>query len=122
MNAETAQRLENEKIIWMATVRPDGRPHLIPIWFVWHEESVYICMKEESVKARNLAHNPQISLSLEDGMKPLICEGKVRVVQRPYPAAVAARFKAKYDWDIVTSEEYRHLVQVRAEKWLSWTA
>ena len=31
------QRLETEAIIWLATVRSDGRPHLTPIWFVWQE-------------------------------------------------------------------------------------
>ena len=122
MNAETAERLVNEKVIWMATVRPDGRPHLVPIWFVYYEESVFICMQEGSVKARNLAHNPRISLSLQDGMHPLIGEGVVAVLERPYPDAVVALFQSKYEWDIVDNEEYRHLVQVRVAKWLNWTA
>ena len=122
MNAETADRLANEKIIWMATVRPDGRPHLVPIWFVTYEDAVFICMQEGSVKARNLAHNPRIALSLQDGMYPLIAEGTVTVVQRPYPDALAALFQNKYEWDIVDNEEYRHLVQVRVGKWLNWKA
>jgi hypothetical protein len=28
-------RLRHEPIIWLSSVRPDGRPHLVPIWFLW---------------------------------------------------------------------------------------
>ena len=28
-----AQRLATEPILWLATTRPDGRPHLVPVWF-----------------------------------------------------------------------------------------
>ena len=34
-------RLQTERNIWLATTRPNGKPHLIPIWFVWLNERFY---------------------------------------------------------------------------------
>ena len=38
--AHADQRLRTDQIAWLGTVRPDGRPHLVPIWFLWDGESV----------------------------------------------------------------------------------
>ena len=32
---ERDERLRTEANVWLATMRPDGRPHVSPIWFVW---------------------------------------------------------------------------------------
>lgn len=121
MNQQTEQRLQTERNIWMATVRSDGRPHLVPVWFVWQNGRFYIGMQPASVKARNLAHNPHIALSLEDGTNVVICEGTAVVIPTPYPPAIINQFKAKYDWDISTDREYGHLIGITPAKWLTWT-
>lgn len=113
-------RLESERNIWLATVRPDGRPHLVPLWFAWHDGLVYICIQPNSVKARNLAQTPLVSLSLEDGDKPLICEGETAVIPTPYPPEVIAIFQQKYNWNITTDSDYGHLIAITPRKWLSW--
>jgi nitroimidazol reductase NimA-like FMN-containing flavoprotein (pyridoxamine 5'-phosphate oxidase superfamily) len=118
--SHTLERLTTERNIWLATVRPDGRPHLIPLWFAWHNDLIYICIQPNSVKAQNLIENPLVSLSLEDGNKPLICEGESAVIPSPYPSAVTAIFKQKYNWDITTDSDYTQLVAVTPHKWLSW--
>jgi len=39
-------------LVWQ---RPtDGRPHLVPIWFVLHADKLYVCTTPSSVKARNI--------------------------------------------------------------------
>ena len=114
-------RLEKERNIWMATTRPDGRPHLTPIWFIWHEGLIYICIQPTSVKARNLAHNPGAALSLEDGSNVVICEGRAEHIPAPWADALKAKFKAKYDWDIDTDKEYGHVLAITPKKWLSWS-
>lgn len=114
------QKLEIEKNIWIASVRPDGRPHLVPVWFAWYGGKLYLCIERWSIKGRNLVTNPQVSLALEDGSQPLIIEGRVEEVVRPWPAAVLAIFKHKYDWEIATDERYDQLVEVTPERWLSW--
>lgn len=113
-------RLLTARNVWMATVRPNGRPHLIPIWFVWLDGRFYICTGKESVKGRNLQANPQVALSLEDGNKPLIAEGTAVFHEPPYAPEIVAAFQAKYDWDMRHSGQYNVVVEVVAEKWLGW--
>ncbi len=96
--------------VWMATVRPDGRPHLVPIWFVVDSGRWYICTAPDSVKARNLQANPKIALALEDGSNPYMVEGEARAVTPP-PSAVR-KFNDKYDWDITADGEYTLVFEV----------
>jgi hypothetical protein len=114
------QKLDIEKNIWIATVRPDGRPHLVPVWFAWYAGKLYLCIERSSVKGRNLAANPQLSLALEDGSQPLIIEGRAEALPSPWPTGVVAIFKHKYDWDIVHDGQYDQLLEVTPERWLSW--
>lgn len=113
-------RLQTERNIWLATTRPNGKPHLIPIWFVWVEERFYICTSGDSVKVKNLMANPRASVALEDGNRPLIAECTVRFVEKPFPEAVVQTFIDKFDWDIRNDSSYGALVELAPEKWLSW--
>ena len=121
MDAKTEQRLQTERNIWLATNRADGRPHLVPVWFVWHDGRFYIGMQANSVKARNLARNPKVSLALEDGVHVVTCEGTAVSVPPPVPKAVNQVFQAKYDWNFATDDKYTLLVQITPDKWLTWT-
>lgn len=116
----TDARLFTERNIWLATVRPDGRPHLVPIWFVWVHERFYICTEGRSVKVKNIAANPRASAALEDGNRPIIAEGRAAILPRPYPGDVVAEFKQKYGWDIGTDGSYDALIELTPEKWLRW--
>ncbi|MCL6511182.1 MAG: pyridoxamine 5'-phosphate oxidase family protein [Anaerolineae bacterium] len=116
----TDPRLLSERNIWLATVRPDGRPHLVPIWFVWVRERIYICTESRSVKVRNIAANPRASAALENGNQPIIAEGRATVLHRPYPGDVVAEFKQKYGWDISADGSYNALIEITPEKWLRW--
>jgi hypothetical protein len=115
--------LNERKICWLATVRPDGRAHLTPIWFVWVDASFWVCCNDATVKARNMRANPSVAISLEDGADPLVIEGNAVLHQRPYPAEVIAAFQAKFDWNISGDEpdpdgDFGTLAQVRPIKWV----
>ena len=100
--------------MWLATVRPDGRPHLIPIWFGVLDGKWYFVTGPESVKARNLQHNARVAMALEDGSNPLVVEGVARPVT---PSAEVVRlFKDKFDWDITTDGEYSAVYEVAVTK------
>jgi PPOX class probable F420-dependent enzyme len=113
-------RLLTEKNIWLATVRPDGRPHLVPIWFIWLNEKVYICTEGKSVKIKNIQANPRVSVALENGSQPAIGEGTAVILQPPYAGDIIAEFKHKYDWDITQDASYNVLVEITPAKWLKW--
>ena len=72
-------RLRDEQNIWLATTRPDGRPHLTPIWFVYVDDRFYVCTSSKAVKARNVRANAKASVALESGSQPMIAEGDARV-------------------------------------------
>lgn len=117
---EIISRLEKEKNIWLATMRPDGRPHLVPVWFVWQKSEFFICVSSTSVKYKNIVQNGAVSLALEDGSTPVICEGGAVVVERPWPGEINQEYKRKYDWEINTNTEYDALLRILPQKWLNW--
>ena len=120
LTSDIQQRLDTEANIWFATVRPNGRPHLVPVRFAWYGGKLYTCIEGSSVKACNIKQNPRLTLALENGSQPAICEGTAEFVPPPWPEPIVDIFKAKYDWDITTDGQYDTLVVVTPVKWLSW--
>ena len=110
----TDERLATAKNVWLATVKPDGRPHLVPVWFVVLDERWYFVTAPKSVKARNLQKNAHVALALEDGSSPHIVEGQAAVVEPS--AEVIELFKQKYDWDITTDSQYPQMFEVRVKR------
>jgi nitroimidazol reductase NimA-like FMN-containing flavoprotein (pyridoxamine 5'-phosphate oxidase superfamily) len=118
---ELAQaKLENHQNIWVASVRLDGRPHLVPVWFAWSNGKIYLCIEPGSVKAINMRANPRVAVALEDGTNPVICEGQAAFLEKPWPGSVEDIFKRKYDWEISKEQQYTQLVEITALKWLAW--
>ena len=113
-------RLRDEQNLWFATTRPDGRPHLTPIWFVYVDDRFYVCTSSKAVKARNVRATAKASVALESGSQPMVVEGEARVLGRPYPASVAAEFERKFDWDLDSEPEYDALIEVAPTRWLRW--
>lgn len=94
--------LNTAEVFWLTTVRPDGRPHVTPLIAVWIDNALYFSTGAEEQKARNLAVNPQVSLTTgcntlnEEGLD-LVVEGVAsRVIDRGRLAAVAGRYLEKY--------------------------
>ncbi len=66
----------------LATVRPDGRPHVAPIWFDLDEDTVVFTTWHTSVKARNITNDPRVSLCVDDEEPPfafVLIEGEVEI-------------------------------------------
>lgn len=120
LSTENQKRLEEQQVIWLSSIRADGRPHLVPIWFVWHQGKIYLSTEPKSAKARNIRRNPHVALALEDGVHPLICEGTARLVEKPWDELLLAAFFKKYEWDLNTEKQYYQVVEVVPVKWLSW--
>src|SRR5690606_2047663 len=104
---------------WFSSTRPDGRAHLAPIWHVWHEGRIYVVTQSSSVRARNIAHQPAVSLSLPDPMNVLIVEGTARTAQEQ-KEALKPLFQAKYNWDFTTDNPYNLIIEVTPRKVMAW--
>lgn len=73
---EVEARLIASKHYWLATVRPDGRPHSVPRWGVWVDGRFYYDGAPTTVHARNAQQNPAVTLTLESGAQAVIVEGR----------------------------------------------
>lgn len=114
--------LERQKNAWLCTVRPDGSPHVTPVWFVFRDDVWWIGSGQRNVKVRNIAAEPRVSLALEDGVAPVVAEGMARIHDRDFPDDVVRSFAAKYDgWDVaavVRPGGARVLLEIPVGRWL----
>ncbi|ANS65330.1 Pyridoxamine 5'-phosphate oxidase [Streptomyces lincolnensis] len=115
-------RLAEERHAWLCTVRPDGSPHVTPVWFVFRDDTWWIGTDGGSVKVRNIEKSPRVSLTLEDGRFPVVAEGEAVPHSAPFPETVRAAFAAKYDgWDVSVPHRQdgdRILLEVPVRRWL----
>jgi hypothetical protein len=65
---------------WLATVRPDGRPHQRPIWAEWVAGSLYFTCGSNTVKRKHLARDGRCSISMHIQGVDLVIEGNARQV------------------------------------------
>jgi PPOX class probable F420-dependent enzyme len=93
-------RLRSSRNYWLATVRPDGRPHVMPVWAVWIDGALWFSSGRRSRKARNLLEDPRGVITTEDAADPVVVEGEAVLVYDP-PAleALLAAMNAKYRTD-----------------------
>lgn len=71
-------RLHEELIIWLSTVRSDGRPHLVPVWFLWDSGTILMFSMPNVQKVRNIQHQSRVALALDtkdEGEDVVIVEG-----------------------------------------------
>ncbi len=86
---------------FIATTAPDERPHVMPIWGVWHSSRFYFSTSATSRKAKNLSNNPWCAITVEDGAEPVILEGMAsRLTAATEFKAAALAYKKKYDWPL----------------------
>ena len=71
------QRLQAARYYWLTTTRPDGRPHVTPLWGVWVARALFLDGSPKTRWARNLVVNPRASVHLESGSDVVIVEGVV---------------------------------------------
>jgi nitroimidazol reductase NimA-like FMN-containing flavoprotein (pyridoxamine 5'-phosphate oxidase superfamily) len=96
-----AERLSSSHMYWIATVRPDSRPHVMPVWGVWLDNVFYFSSGRQSRKGRNLAANAHCVVSVQDGTNCVIVEGEAKEVSvGPFHAAVCSAYLAKYQSDL----------------------
>ena len=96
--AEAERRLTVSHDYWCGTVRPDGAPHVMPVWGAWLEGRLWFSSSLRSRKARNLAADPRCTLTTDDARDPVVLEGVAQRITEP--AGIGAfldAVNAKYD-------------------------
>lgn len=91
--SDALDRLDGSGTYWLATVRPDGRPHLVPVPAVWVGGTVHFCAGPGTGKVRNLTHSPDCAISVGGDGLDLVVEGQaVQVTDEPALRAVAEAY------------------------------
>jgi PPOX class probable F420-dependent enzyme len=54
----------------LATVRKDGRPLIVPVWYDLEGEILVFMTAQDSSKARNMRRDPRVSLCVDDEVTP----------------------------------------------------
>jgi PPOX class probable F420-dependent enzyme len=83
-----------------ATTRPDGRPHITPVWFVLDGVDLIFTTHETSLKAKDLRRDPRICLCVDDETPPfdyVMFEGAVTLSEdleelRRWATAIGGRY------------------------------
>ncbi len=104
----------------MATLGPDGRPHLVAMWFAVLDGVVWFETKTRSQKAVNLRRDPRLTVLIEDGetydvLRGVSLEGRATISEDPddlwrVGVDVWERYNGPY------TEEVRPLVEFMLQK------
>jgi PPOX class probable F420-dependent enzyme len=98
-HAHIDQRLRENTICWLSSVRPDGHPHIVAVWFLWDGKDILIFSKPSNQKIRNLRQNPHVMLALDDtrqGADVIMLEGEAELLDDPAVNTTLPAYVAKY--------------------------
>ncbi len=62
--------LREPHICDLATVRPDGSPHVAPVWHHYDGENLIVLADDSAVKVRNIRHDPRVAASIATHSSP----------------------------------------------------
>ena len=102
LSAPAQALLGSDAVAHVWTSNPDGSPQVSVVWVLTSGDEIVFGTSGRSVKARNLAHDPRIILSIEDTernergfQRHLVVRGTARVEPGPDPALMD-RLARKY--------------------------
>lgn len=125
------RQLRDEPVIWLATVRQDGQPQVVPVWFLWDGQHVLIYSLPRSQKVRNIQRNPRVSLHFNSdrwASHVTRFDGSAELVPDPPQVTAVPAYLAKYSEAITRlgmtapefAAEYSALIHVRLEHLVHW--
>jgi PPOX class probable F420-dependent enzyme len=135
MRVEDARgRFEQGRVARLATIRPDGRPHIVPIVFALDGDLLYSIVDAKPkrgpdlVRLRNIAAEPRVSLLVDDYAEDwqalwwVRADGIATVVDSGPPRDVAIRLlHEKYRQYDEWATPFGGAVVVRIDRWSFWS-
>lgn len=115
--------LESKAVGHLATVGPDGRPQVNPVWFIADDAHIYLSVKADTRKLRNLRDNPAVAMSIVDSANPyryIELRGEVVEFELFDTLAWVNQLSRKYtgaEFDAGSDGEHRYKVTIRVDSW-----
>lgn len=119
---EIDQLLKTEELVYIATTKKNGDPHVVPIWFIYQNKKIYFETDKNTVKFQNIKRHNKIALAFS-GKPAYIIEGSVRWwTEKEAPIPFRKFLWEKYGKDMDDSyiDEKTLVFEVIPEKELSW--
>ena len=129
--ASIESALERQDVVWLSSIRPDGRPHLVPVWFVWCDGLIVVFSKPDAQKVRNLLSDPRAMVAIGEPTADFdieLIEAEADVAPGPSDKTARERFAWKYGAALARAassvEEfaavYSQSIRLRPTRWLGW--
>jgi PPOX class probable F420-dependent enzyme len=129
--ARADRRLREEMIIWLTTVRSDGQPQSVPVWFLWDGETFLIYSQPGRQMLKNIGSTPGVGLHLNSnarGDDVVRIEGTTEVAQDIPPADEIGEYVTKYRESMTWigfdpdgfARTYSVALRVTPDRWQVW--
>jgi hypothetical protein len=90
---------------WLATVHPDGRPHVRPVGVYWIDDALYFTSNANTRKAKNLEHNAQCTITVAAQDFDIVVDGTAARVTDPAEVARVAKVYQDGGWPATVSDD-----------------
>lgn len=98
-SAPIEERLRREATIWLSSIRPDGRPHVVPVWFFWNGQVFDLFSKPTAQKVRNVREHPDVMIGIgepDEEWDVELIEGTATALAEPTAHVVSPALFDKY--------------------------
>ncbi|MWC00422.1 pyridoxamine 5'-phosphate oxidase family protein [Agromyces seonyuensis] len=129
--------LATEPIAWLTTVRPDGAPAAVPVWFLWDDGDLVVLSRPTARKVRNLEANPHSLLHLNavaDESPVVVIRGTATLEHdaaaawledggRDFGGKYARELAELYHWTSAEmAAQFSTVIRIAPASLLAWTA
>ena len=125
------EALEHQDVIWLSSTCPDGRPHVLPLWFLWDGDAITVFSKPRAQKVHNVRSDPRVMVAVgepgHDFDVELVEAIAELVPAQPrflLPEAFARKYGERLAHDGVTCRRYAEVypqpIRIRPLRWLGW--
>ena len=131
---EARQRFASVPVARLATVGPDGRPHLVPITFAVDGDHIYTAVDAKPKttanlrRLRNIAGNPRVAVLADhyeadwDGLWWVRADGVASILTQPPEMAGPLRLLAARYPQYRASPPAGPVISVQVARWSGWAA
>ena len=124
--------LATKDVVVLATLKPDGAPLAMPMWFLHDPASLTMISVDNLQKVRNLRRDPRVCVAAEavtaaGEIKGVVVQGRAEFLDdTPERRALVDRFLAKYDpllaeyWKGRTMPPNRVMFRITPSRVQSW--
>jgi predicted pyridoxine 5'-phosphate oxidase superfamily flavin-nucleotide-binding protein len=135
LSQEGVDQLLNSRFVVarLATTSKNGRPHVVPVWFLYVNDKICVPTPRKTLKAKNILRTPYASITIDAfkgvlDAKGILIEGPASLVTGSQSTRINIRVHVKYvgrnrlkqrNWKEFAAEDDGTIV-IQPIKWRSW--